>query len=261
MLERIKKRFLDGFKDFVLNMETTGLWKRQQIIITGILEDPIYMSWIMKNIKSLPNILELNSEDVETVLKTQPQAAGVLARALFSLPVNQRDAFVNSLPKSASLLQDEISYLSEVSPSEQEGAVFFLLKIIRKLQEEELIIGFGWRLPPMDIFYPKQYEDGPLKIFFESGILAAEGVMSSNRRTGAWTHYYDSGKILARGHYSGGMKEGNWEFFFGNGKPKSQGMYFNDNKSGIWKEWNRQDECVEMIFRDGVRIDNQSSSK
>lgn len=256
MLDRIKRRLLDGFKDFVLNMETTGLWKRQQIIITGILEDPNYMFWIMKNIKSLPNILELNSEDIETVLKSQPQTAGVLARAIYSLALEKRDTFVNSLPKSSSLIRDELSYLNDVPHSEQEGAVFFLLKAIRKLQEEELIHGFGWRLPPMEIFYPKQYEDGPVKILFETGVLAAEGEILNNRRTGAWTHYYDSGKVLARGHYSQGMKDGSWEFFFGNGKPKSQGMYFNDNRSGVWKEWNRQDECVEMIFRDGVRIDD-----
>lgn len=260
MLDRIKKRQLDGFKEFVQNMETTGLLKRQQIITAGVLEDPNYMFWIMKNIKSLPDILELPSEDVEKVLSTQSQVIGVLAKALFALPKDRIDGFVNSLPKFNSQVRDELSYINEVPPAELEGAKFFLLKTIRKLQEEEKIEGFSWRLPPMDIFYPKSFDDGKVEIFFESGVLAAEGEMLKNRRTGLWTHFYDSGKLLARGHYTEGLKEGKWEFYYGNGKSKAQGFYLEDNKNGAWKEWDRSEKCQEVTYNLGVRVDQSSSN-
>ncbi len=260
MLERIKKRQLDGFKEFVQNMETTGLWKRQQIITAGVLEDPNYMFWILKNIKSFESILELPSEDLEKVLSTQPQMIGVLAKAIVTLPQTEKEALTNSLPKFNSQIRDELSYMGEVPPAEVEGARFYLLKTIRTLQSEEKIEGFSWRLPPMDIFYPKTFDDGSVEIYFESGILAATGEMSKNKREGLWTHFYDNGKLLARGHYKDGLKEGKWEFYFGNGKNKAQGNYLDDNKHGIWQEWDRNNKMSESTYKQGVKLDQSSSN-
>lgn len=260
MLERIKKRQLDGFKEFVQNIETTGLWKRQQIITAGVLEDPNYMFWIMKNIRTFESILDLPSEDIEKVLSLQSQMVGVIAKALVNLSKSEKDAFTNALPKFNSQIRDELSYMSEIPPSEIEGARFFLLKTIRGLQQEEKIEGFSWRLPPMDIFYPKTFDDGNVEIYFESGILAATGEMAKNKREGLWTHFYDNGKMLARGHYKEGLKEGKWEFYFGNGKNKALGNYEADNKHGIWQEWDRNDKMNEATYKQGVKLDQSSSN-
>lgn len=260
MLERIKKRQLDGFKEFVLNMETTGPWKRQQIITAGVLEDPNYMFWIMRNIQGFEAVLDLPSEDLERVMELQAQMIGVFCKAIFDLPDAEKTAFVNSLQKFSSQLRDELSYMDSVPPAEIEGARFYLLKSIRGLQEEEKIEGFPWRLPPMDIFYPKTFEDGNVEIYFESGVLAASGQMARNKREGLWTHFYDNGKLLARGYYKEGLKEGKWEFYFGNGKSKAQGQYLSDNKHGIWKEWDRNDRVQEITYKQGMRLDQSSSN-
>jgi hypothetical protein len=260
MLERIKKRQLDGFKEFVQNIETTGLWKRQQIITAGVLEDPNYMFWILKNIRTFESILELPSEDLEKVLLTQSQVIGVFAKAIVTLPDNEKENFANSLPRFNAQIRDELSYMGDIPATEIEGARFFLVKTIRSLQEEEKIEGFPWRLPPMDIFYPKTYEDGNVEIYFESGILAATGEMAKNKREGLWTHFYDNGKLLARGHYKEGLKEGKWEFYFGNGKNKAQGYYLDDNKHGLWQEWDRKDKMNEVTYKQGVKLDQSSSN-
>ena len=65
ILERIKKRHYDGFKEFVMNMETTGGSSRQQIFLTGILEDPVFMSHVMKNIHSFDDFVSLPSDEID----------------------------------------------------------------------------------------------------------------------------------------------------------------------------------------------------
>jgi hypothetical protein len=59
MLDRIKKKQADGFKEFVSSMETTGSPMRGQILTAGLMEDPIYMTYVMKNLKTFNDFLQL----------------------------------------------------------------------------------------------------------------------------------------------------------------------------------------------------------
>lgn len=260
MLERIKRKQLDGFMEFVENMETTGATKRLQIMTAGILEDPIFMSWVMKNMKTFDDFLTLPADDLEFVLGFHPQIITILAKSLFEYPQEKKDDLTNSVAKYASQIRDELSYLKEVSPQEKDSSKYFMIKSVRKLQHEEVIQGFGWKLPPMDIFYPKSYSDGRTQIFFESSILAASGDMLKNKREGLWEHYYDNGKLLARGTYSDGFKHGEWEFYYSNGKPRAKGLYFKDERGEMWQEWDRNGVQTESLYREGVKVDPDQSS-
>lgn len=253
MLDRIKKRQADGFKEFVINMETTGAQGRSLIFTTGILEDPVYMSYVMKNIRTFKDFLELDSDQVEKVISSNDQVLSLFSKSLFGSEELSNLSLPLLLPRLSSHLKGELSYLSAITPAEQEGARFFILKLARKMQMEERIQGFSWTLPPQEIYLPKTIKDGPFKVFFESGILAAEGSSLKNRRTGSWRHYYDNGTLLGEGDYSEGLKFGVWIFYYSNGKMKAQGKYIADLKHGSWKEWDRSGLLVEVEYAEGVK--------
>lgn len=254
MLDRIKRRHFDGFKEFVLNMETTGSSTRQQILMAGLLEDPVFMSYVMKNLRTFDDFLSLPTEEIDTVLLHQEQLVGVFAKCIFGLPEARVTELGQGLPKLSSRIKDELSYLKEVNPAESEGAKYYLLKVVRKLQMEEAIQGFQWKLPPQDLFHARVMKDGITSIFFETGVLAAEGEVAKGKRCHFWKHYYDTGKIMAEGEYVDGLKVNNWTYYFGNGKTKSKGRYKSDLKQGIWQEWDRSGGVTEIEYNEGVKV-------
>lgn len=254
MLDRIKKRQLDGFKEFVQNMEITGSHARVPIFTAGILEDPIFMSWVMKNIKTFDDFLKLSGDDIEAVLKSQDQLIGVFAKAMSGAAEEELMNLESLIPRYMSRFKDELNYLKEVPQTERDSARFYVVKIARKLQQEEKIIGFGWKLPPMDVFYPKTMKDGQGRILFEDGTLAAEGEYAKGKRSGEWHHYYDNGRILAVGNYLDGLKTGDWAFYYTNGNQKALGKYKGDQRNGVWKEWDRAGVLTEIEYLEGAKV-------
>jgi hypothetical protein len=253
ILDRIKKRQIDGFKEFVINMETTGSQSRAQIFTAGVLEDPIFMSYVMKNIRTFDDFLQLDSDDIDMVLTSKEQIMGLLAKCVFGSDESEIMSLESVIPRHLSKLKDEMSYLKEVTPPEKEGAKFYIMKAVRKMQMEEKIHGFHWHLPPQDVYYPKLNKDGIAKLYFESGVLAAEGMFSKGKRMGLWRHNYDVGNILAEGDYMDGLKAGVWVFYYSNGNLKSQGRYKSDLKHGRWKEWDRSGAMTEVEYSEGVK--------
>lgn len=253
MLDRIKKRQNDGFKEFVINMETTASVTRAQIFTAGVLEDPIFMSYVMKNIRTFDDFMNLDSDDIDTVLTSQDQIMGLFAKCIFGADEAKIMNLEAMIPRLMSRLKDEISYLKEVTPMERDGARFYIMKVARKFQMEEKINGFSWKLPPQDVYYPKVHKDGKVKIHFESGVVAAEGEYQKGKRLGQWRHNYDQGNVLAEGDYSDGLKSGVWVFYYSNGNIKAQGKYKSDLKHGLWKEWDRAGVMTETEYNDGVK--------
>ncbi len=253
MLERIKKKQLDGFREFVVNLETTSIASRGQIFTSGVLEDPMYMSWVMKNIRTFEDFMKLPSDEIESVLMSQNSIINIFVRALDGERETMQPLIETTIPKLLPKIKDEWDYIKDVSPDSKMGARSHIMKITRKLQMDETIMGFRWQLPPMDIFYPRTYKDGLTEITFDSGILAAKGVMEKNRRVGAWVHYYDNGRVLAKGDYQNGIKEGEWYFYYSNGNDRAHGKYFADQKHGMWEEWDRGGTSVQVQYTEGVK--------
>jgi hypothetical protein len=260
MLDRIKKRRYDGFKEFVVNIETTSSANRQHIFLNGVLEDPIFMSEVMKNIRNLEDFLNLPTHEISSVFQTQDQLIKIFAKCVFGWSAEKLVSLERVIPKYVSNIREELSYLNDVSNVDRESSIGFLLKTVRNLQAKELIAGFPWKLPPQDIFNPKIYVDGPVQITFESGLLAAEGPIFRGKRVSSWKHYYDSGQLLAEGEYSDGLKSGLWTHYYINGSKRSEGKYVGDLKHGQWKEWDRSGDLREINYVEGVKV-VQSSSK
>lgn len=253
MLDRIKKRQIDGFKEFVQSMEVTNGQTRIPIFTAGILEDPIFMGWVMKNVRTFDDFLALPSDDIEAVLKSSDQVMGVFVKCMYGADEKTLTGLATIMPKLMSKFKDEFSFLKDVTPAEKESARYFIIKTVRKLQMQDQIEGFGWKMPPMDIFYNKVPKDGPGEIFFEDGTLAASGEYLKGRRSGFWKHFYENGKLLAEGDYSDGLKTGPWIFYYGNGEKRSQGKYKSDQRNGLWKEWDRHGNLAEMEYQEGVK--------
>jgi hypothetical protein len=253
MLDRIKKKQLEGFKEFVQNLEVTSALSRQQIFMTGVLEDPLFMGWVTRNLKTIDDFLNLPTSEIEMVLNNHEQAINVFSKSMSGLPEEQIMQLERVLPRHFGKVRDELSYIKELTPGERESAGFFIIKMVRKLQDDQRITGFGWKLPPMDIFYPKTYQDGIQEIVFDSGIVAARGETEKGRRTGPWRHFYDTGKLLAEGEYDDGLKTGQWSIYYTNGLIKSQGKYKSDLKHGQWKEWDRHGHITEVEYIEGSK--------
>lgn len=253
MLDRIKKRQNDGFKEFVINMETTASLTRGQIFTAGVLEDPVFMSYVMKNIRTFDDFMNLDSDDIDSVLSSQDQIMTLFAKCMHGSDEQKIMSLESTIPRLMSRFKDELSYLKDVPQQEKDGARFYIMKVVRKLQMEEKINGFSWKLPPQDVYYPKAHKDGKTKIHFESGVIAAEGEYSKGKRSGQWRHNYETGQVLAEGDYSDGLKSGVWVFYYSNGNIKAQGKYRADLKNGVWKEWDRSGGMTEVEYNEGVR--------
>lgn len=254
MLERIKKKQIDGFKDFVQNLEITAGSTKHQIFTTGVLDDPVYMSWVMKNLKTFEDFMKLPTEDIEEVLSHQDRIISIFVKCFWGEGEDKITGLESVIPRFMSQIRDEVSYIQNVTPSEKEGARYYMVKSVRKLMSEEKINGFRWELPPMDIFYTRTYKNGLVELFYESGAIAAKGPMEANKRTGQWQHFYETGQTLAFGDYYEGVKVGEWTFNYANGKVKSAGKYIADDKHGIWKEWDKNGEMKETVFSEGVKV-------
>jgi hypothetical protein len=136
MLERIKKRQIEGFKKFVVNMETTESQTRGQIFMAGVLEDPLYMSYVMKNIRTFEDLLTLDGDEIDTVLTQQKRLLGLFAKCFHGTPDDKVMALESLIPRLFGRLKDKLSYIKEVTAPERDGECSFLLKLVRKLQQE-----------------------------------------------------------------------------------------------------------------------------
>ena len=252
MLERIKKRQFDGFKEFVLNLETSAVKSRNHILSLAILEDPVFMTYVIKNIRTFDDFMKLPTYEIEAVLSHQDQILTLFAKCFFGMPEESVLSLQTITPKYFARIKDEFSYLKDLNLIESESAKFHIIKLVRKLQTDDQIAGFFWHLPPLNIFQLKSHQDGPAEIYFESGILAAQGSYLKSKREGHWKHFYDTGNLFAKGDYENGLKTGEWTYYFKNGEPKARGLFNEDLRHGLWTEWDRSGLAQINTFKSGV---------
>lgn len=241
ILNRLKRNEYEGFKDFICSLETTTELKRKDILMSAMLEDPIFTTWVVKNLKTIDHFLNLSTDQIEAVLKIIPNSPLILARAFYKNEKMQsmKDQIV---PRYLQTDYKEFSsMIKELRKAEQEGAQFTILRYTRELQRKEEITGFMWNLPPIELMKEDKMQNytGDFEVKFESGQLAAKGQIVKNFRVGDWNHFYENGQLMAKGNYDQGNKHGEWNFWYSNGKLRSNGYFKNDFKYGAWKEYDR----------------------
>ncbi|MFZ4714804.1 MAG: toxin-antitoxin system YwqK family antitoxin [Bacteriovoracaceae bacterium] len=256
ILSRIKRRELEGFKEFVTSLETTTESRRKEIIQIATLEDPIYMSWVLKNISSAKEIIKLSSDQIEKILKALPNGVFVLAKAFYNQPEIE---YIKTQVLSRYMLSEFEECLQKVKglkKAEHEGCQFLIMKMARDLQAKEDIYGPFWFLPPVELMKEDKMKSftGLTEIKFENGTLAAKGPIVKNLRDGEWEHFFDNGKLMAKGDYDQGQKIGPWSFWYVNGNIKSTGIFKNDSKHGVWKEFDQEGKESSCNYEEGKRL-------
>jgi len=238
MLERHKKKGFEGFKHFVRFLETVSTQRRKDIIESAILEDPVYMVWVIKNMISVDYLLSMDSKEVEAYFNNCPNLLEVMAKAMLEHPLKNKimDEFLPGQKKKEFIELSEI--FKEVPKPAQLSAQYFLLERVRVLQESGSIHEYNWKLPPHHVACEEinPIRNGLFKREYDNGQLALEGKIELTKRIGRWKHYYINGQLMAEGAYRKGQKTGEWTFFYANGKIKSRGDFFEDRKNDNWIE-------------------------
>lgn len=255
MLSRLKRRELEGFKEFVCNLEVTPESRRKEIIQLAALEDPIYTSWVIRNLTTASAVLKLSSDQINKVIKTIPSGLNTLAKAFYN---TEMIPFIKEQVLSRYMLSDFEEYLMAISglkKAEQEGAQFLILKVVRELQRKEEIEGPFWSLPPISLMNEEKIiADCELEIKFDNGVVAARGSILKNQRHGIWEHYFENGQLMARGFYRSGLKNGGWEFWYLNGNTKAKGSFKDDNKHREWYEYDQAGILTLVQYEDGKKL-------
>ncbi len=256
MLSRIKRKELEGFKEFVTNLETTTEARRKEIIQVAVLEDPIYMSWVIKNITTAEEVVKLSSDQIEKIINNLPSGLLVMAKAFFNTP---ELTYLKEQVISRYMVADFNDYLASITTlkrAEQEGAQFLIMKVMRSLQAKEDIYGPIWQLPPVELMREDKMQSvtGFKEIKFDNGAIAAKGHMIKNHRHGEWHHFFENGKLMAKGTYDQGQKVGTWSFWYLNGKTKAEGSFKNDSKHGPWNEYDHEGNMVVAEYEEGKRL-------
>lgn len=243
MLQRSKKKEMEGFKDFVKNLETTPSEKMLSKFQLCALEDPVYMSWVAKNMMTIEKFFEFSEEEIQTVLSSLKEAVLISAKAIGGTPYEQR--LMQSMTKDdfVEKFKYELTIHTDIKAEDKEASLFSIFKAFRTMQNKDLIQGLPWRLPTIDVVKINKNiaPSGPYELFFddEKKVKALSGELKTKQRIGVWEHFFTNGNLMAKGEYAEDEMNGNWTFYYPDGSPKSEGQYSGGKKVGTWKEWDR----------------------
>lgn len=235
----------------VCNLENSPLSTRQNIIQMAILEDPVYMRWVLMNLIEFDYIFTIGQDDFERVVDTIPNNTKVMALAFYLSPLEDR--FLEELipEKYKQRYGEEVDYLSDFTLEQHQMARRQILHKMRQLQRSTVIREFEWQMPSGDIasgLHIKIPAKGPFELFYEDGKLALSGQFENKLREGMWQHYYSNGQMIAEGIYISEEKEGDWTFYKEDGSLMAQGAYHQDSRTGDWTIYDANGESKVLNF-------------
>ncbi|MBT3983933.1 MAG: hypothetical protein HOE90_21435 [Bacteriovoracaceae bacterium] len=250
ILDRLKRNEYDGFKEFVRSLETTSPFRRKEIMILAMLEDPVYVHWVTVNLLNMEKFLQVGEDFYRMMCKKRENFPNVIARAIRDTKY-EKVMMETCLGKNISrLVKEEFEYMGEVPPQEKIGAQYCLFTEFRKLQDEDAVRENPWRLPAQEVILRKDPpgDIDPYELFLESGRVCARGPIKSGMRQGEWKFYYECGALLAEGEYAKGFKSGAWVFNFTNGNILFRGKFKNDERIGVWDYFDFQGNKSEKEY-------------
>jgi hypothetical protein len=244
VLIRHKKKGYEGFAYFVKFIEALSPLKQKDFLENGMLEDPIYIGWVLKNMMSIKFLSGLETEELVKLEQNLPNFFEHLYYAMVKDP-DGLDPVEDILPLGMFKNFKEVcEYLTPADKSKSLASASAIIVKIRDLQDRGLIKEFYWKYPPKDIAFEKKDTErtGQYKLVYPNGEIALTGMVERTLRTGEWLHFYENGEMMARGYYEEGEKTGEWKFYYSNGRQKSRGLYVDNLKEGEWETWNAKGE-------------------
>lgn len=252
ILAKYKKKSLEGFKEAVKAFETTSAAHLKNKLENAMLEDPVYCNYLLKNMLNLHCFMELTSDEIMSVCKNLQGYQDIIAQAIYKTPYAQE--LEKYLPKHIlKEVSDALELVKDLRQATQESAVFSIVRTMRMLQENDMVEVRPWSMPPVEVVKENKTlpREGNIKLYYEDGTIALEGLHVKGKRHGIWKHHYPNGQVMAEGDYEIGVKTGLWSFWFSNGQLKSQGNYEEGIKQGGWKVWDRNNSESDVTYRNG----------
>lgn len=255
-LKKHKKKGVEGFKDFVKNLETFPASTVKEMLLLGLIEDPVYLKWAMENRISFQYLLSLSQANAMTLFKNINMSFELLAMAFKNTP--EEDSFIKQkLPSSLQKQYFQESEYIEPTPQQKVQARTRLMNTLFKLEETGVFEKFTWKIPPVSVLEGedlKPLEDGEFGVYYTSpleNVLALKGPIEKGLRAGLWGHFYPNGELIAKGFYVSGEKAGQWTFFYPNKSLWLEGKFVDGQKDGLWKEYAADGSFVEIKYQKG----------
>ena len=258
ILSKHKKNGVEGFKHFAQNLETAQGKAFENIVQLALLEDPVYMKWVIPNMMNYTYIMKCNSDHVSKIAEQLHNAPKMFVVCFFDSDLEEKFVEDKLDRRMRRDYMDEKELVKSVTESQKEDVRNQIVQIIRKLQNSYDIPAFKWTLPPNNIMDGSNQQIKPNSVFklnFENGKPALVGKTKGKQRNGIWQHFYPNGNPMAIGEYARGVKTGDWKFFYANRTLKSEGKYVNDNKEGEWTEYDKEGTAHKAIYKNGKKAE------
>ena len=221
MLTKHKKKGLEGFQNFVCNIETASSESFKNILQTAMIEDPIYITWALKNLMHFEDVVELEDEPFETLLNAMPNCQTWVYAFGHSEMEPLLLGKVSKLTRQKFL--DELALVPKISPGQQLQARNSCITKLRAMQKNHDLDPYAWQLPPQEVLdgdHLKLPATGEVVIDYAPGQPALRGSMDNHMRTGNWEVFYPNGQKYAQGAFKEDQRDGVWEFFGTRGEAK-----------------------------------------
>lgn len=255
-LKKHKKKGAAGFKEFVKNLETFPASTVKEMLLLGLVEDPVYLKWAMENRISFQYLLNLSEADVMTLFQNINKSFEILAMAFKN--TNEEDDFIKSkLPSSLQKQYYQESEYINPTPQQKIQARTKLMNTLYQLEDSGVFEKFSWKIPPVNILEGeelKPLEDGQYGLYYtepHESVLALKGPVEKGLRAGLWAHFYPNSELIAKGYYVSGEKAGSWTFFYPNKALWLEGKFVDGLKDGTWKEYAPDGTSVEIQYQKG----------
>lgn len=104
-----------------------------------------------------------------------------------------------------------------------------------------------------ELIYSQKGEFAQAKIFYNNGVVKAEGQFHNRKKHGLWKFYTNLPRKLQKEEsYKDGKKDGPWRVYYSSGKLSSEIFWKDDARHGSWNDFfENGDPHVEAIFENG----------
>jgi hypothetical protein len=257
-LSRMKKKDSAGFEQIVRDLEVLPIKKKWDRSFMMSIEDPIYMSYVVKNLLSIDKVTTLDKKSFFIFCEKTPNIITLLYFAFHNRP-QEKEILEMLAPKYKELYdeENERNLSKEVSQGLRESAMGKLISSFRNLSDGRNLELIQISSPPVNVlnFDKSSPPTTHLKRFYENGTCALEGEIKRKLRMGPWKIYYSSGQLMAQGEYVEGMMENLWSFYYPKGTKMSEGHFRKNIKINDWKEFNAKGEISIVNYGDKEAID------
>jgi hypothetical protein len=253
ILNKYKKHFDHGFKDFVMNLDLLPPKVVKDLISNGMLEDPVYLKWALENKLNFDYFLKLSKEEVHKVFRSLTNSEMIFLRALKGHSEENR-FITDNLPSLILKQYLDDREMMKITVSHQEDARSKIMKTVFDLKDQGGLEPFDWRLPPAEVLSGTSHiidKFGNYKQYFEGEVLAISGLLDKGKRSGLWKFFYPNGALHAEGNYIHGQKQDEWRFYYLNGNLKSSGHFKDDLKNGEWTKFDINNESKNINYING----------